>query len=75
MAWTASSKRGENLWIEYGSQRQTKVEEVGKQVFQRALVEVLEEEVQCFQGQGRHAVSSEQKESCGKEVSCDGTQL
>ena len=25
MAWTASSKRCENLWIEYGNQRQTKV--------------------------------------------------
>ena len=36
-----------------------KIEEVGKQVFERAPVDVLEEEVECFQG--RQAFSSEEK--------------
>merc|ERR1719234_194153 len=71
MAWAAGSERCKTLWHEYGSQRQTKVEEVGKQVFQqRAPVEVLEKEVQCFQG--RRALSSVQKD---KEIYSCGTRL
>ena len=53
------SVEGANMNFDLISKLFFKAEKVGKQVFQRAPVEVLEEEVQCFQGS--HAVSSEQK--------------